>query len=376
MAGIYIHIPFCKKACHYCDFHFSTHTSDRIDLLKGIITELHLQKDYLDTESIQTIYFGGGTPSLLNETELNRILDAIKNNFSLSPDAEITLGANPDDLSTEKVIILRNSGINRLSIGIQSFDDTVLNFLNRSHDAKSAHESVILVREAGFNNISIDLIYAIPGQDNALWKKNILQAVKLNPEHISSYSLTVEPKTVFGNWLSKGKLNSVDDETAATQLEILVDELTRSGYEHYEVSNFSKPGFHSKHNSSYWRQEKYLGIGPSAHSYNGRTRQHTINNNALYTKSLLQGKIPFELEVLTAEDHINEYLLTTLRTSWGCDLKKLEQAYHYNLPKTQEQYLRTLLENGLAVIENDHLKLTKAGKLLADKISSDLFLTS
>jgi oxygen-independent coproporphyrinogen-3 oxidase len=376
MAGIYIHIPFCKKACHYCDFHFSTHTSDRIDLLRGIITELHLQKDYLDAESIQTIYFGGGTPSLLNETELNSILDAIKNNFSLSPDAEITLEANPDDLSPTKVVALRNSGINRLSIGIQSFDDTVLNFLNRSHDAKSAHESVMLAREAGFNNISIDLIYAIPGQDNALWKKNILQAVKLNPEHISSYSLTVEPKTVFGNWLSKGKLNSVDDETAATQLEILVDELTRSGYEHYEVSNFSKPGFHSKHNSSYWRQEKYLGIGPSAHSYNGRTRHHTINNNALYTKSLLQGKIPFELEVLTAEDHINEYLLTTLRTSWGCDLKKLEQAYHYNLPKTQEQYLRTLLENGLAIVENDHLKLTKTGKLLADKISSDLFLTS
>lgn len=322
MAGLYLHIPFCAQACHYCDFHFSTNLRTRSEIVDALRKELGMQQHYLQNEPLATIYFGGGTPSLLDARELEAIFSSIREHFTVEQSAEITLEANPDDLTPQRLESFRNLGINRLSIGIQSFDDDVLKFLNRSHNSQAASQCVIRARQAGFNNISVDLIYAIPGQNDSAWTENIRQAIGLQPNHISSYSLTIEEKTVFGKWSSKGTLNAVSDDIAAVQFETLMTILEKEGFDHYEISNFARPGFQSQHNSSYWRQQKYLGIGPSAHSYNGESRQFNISNNTAYQKAIQTGKIPFEREVLTVEDRINEYLLTGLRTSWGCDLEK------------------------------------------------------
>jgi oxygen-independent coproporphyrinogen-3 oxidase len=374
MAGIYIHIPFCKQACHYCDFHFSTNTSNRTQMVNSIVSELSLQQEYLEREEVKTIYFGGGTPSLLSLQELAHIFSALNNDFRIARTAEITLEANPDDLTLEKLKDIRSLGVNRLSIGIQSFEDTILKYLNRPHSAAEASRCMELSREANFENISIDLIYAIPGQTDDRWKKNIELAMALQPEHISAYSLTIEKKTAFGTWYEKGKLIPVKDDQAATQLELLVDILALSGFEQYEVSNFSKPGFESQHNSNYWKQEKYLGVGPGAHSYNGRSRQFNIKNNSQYITSINVGKIPFDFELLSPQDQVNEYLLTTLRTRWGSDLELLKNSFNYNLLELHSSYVSALLDNNLAVIENSFFKLTRKGKLLADKISSDFFV--
>jgi oxygen-independent coproporphyrinogen-3 oxidase len=374
MAGIYIHIPFCRQACHYCDFHFSTNLDNRAAMTAAIATELALQRNYLSGQVINTIYFGGGTPSLLSTEELRMIQSVIVENFEVMANAEVTLEANPDDLTFQKLLDLRQAGFNRLSIGVQSFDNEVLQYLNRAHSADEAVKSINASRQAGFRNISLDLIYAIPGQHPDIWKQNIKQALLLSPEHISSYSLTIEKKTAFGNWYEKGKLIPVEDDAAAAQLELLVEELDQAGYEQYEVSNFSKPGFQSQHNSSYWRQQKYLGVGPGAHSYNGDSRQFNVKNNSLYIQSLLVGKIHFEHEILSHADRVNEYLLTTLRTSWGADLKFLSNDLRCDIVKLSSAYIESLIKNELATIENNFLKLTRRGKLLADKISSDLFL--
>lgn len=374
MAGLYLHIPFCKQACYYCDFHFSTNQEKKAEMIKAFAQEIELQKDYLNGESINTIYFGGGTPSLLSPEELRLLMDAIRKYFSVSPSSEVTLEANPDDLTKEKLLQLKELGINRLSIGIQSYDDAVLQFLNRAHDSVAAENCVGMAHEAGFNNISIDLIYAIPNQNHQAWTKNIERALALKPNHISSYSLTIEEKTAFGRWAASGKLTVMDDEFAATQLIMLVDKLEENGFEQYEVSNFALPNFQSQHNSSYWKQQKYLGIGPSAHSYNGVSRQFNINNNHLYLKSIEKNSIPATLEVLTQAEMINDYLLTTLRTSWGANLRTLEENFNYNLMAEHELYIKSLTAKGLAQIENGKLILTKAGKLFADKIASDLFV--
>lgn len=376
MAGIYIHIPFCKQACHYCDFHFSTNRSDQQELSSAIVREIELRKDYIKGERINTIYFGGGTPSLLSPPQLNEILRSIRGKFSVSELAEITLEANPGDLTKTKLDELKSSGINRLSIGIQSFNDPVLKYLNRDHDASEGIRSVNAAREAGIDNISIDLMYSIPNQSIDEWRSNINQAIAVEPGHISAYSLTIEPRTVFGNWASKKKLTPVDDDDAARQFEILVDALEHAGYEHYEVSNFSLPGFHSQHNSSYWKGEKYLGVGPAAHSYDLISRQHNVRNNAMYVRSIEDGIVPFEREELTREDRINDYLLTTLRTSWGCDLNHLRDVLGYDVEKDCQNYLADLLTHQLATYKNCVLVLTRKGKLMADKIASDLFLTS
>lgn len=376
MAGIYIHIPFCKQACHYCDFHFSTSTAMRQELLGAMADEISLQRHYLGGEKVETIYFGGGTPSLLGAEELNMLLRPVHELFVVASDAEVTLEANPDDLTASRLTELRQLGINRLSIGIQSFQDSILKFLNRAHDAGAAVQCVEQARRAGFQNISIDLIYAIPGQSEDAWQANIDAALKLAPEHISSYSLTIEEKTAFGRWAAQGRLRAVDDDLAARQLEMLVATLELAGYEQYEVSNFSRPGYQSRHNSSYWKQQRYLGIGPSAHSYDKQTRQYNVSNNHLYVRSMKEGKIPFEREVLSTEDHVNEYLLTTLRTQWGSDLEKLKQEYGYDVQAQHSILIDDLLTRKLAVIEKNFLKLTKAGRLLADRISSDLFLIS
>ncbi len=376
MAGIYIHIPFCKQACHYCDFHFSTSQQIRVDLVQAILKEIAIQKDYLEGEVIQTIYFGGGTPSLLDGNELRLILNEIRSLYPLSESPEITLEANPDDLIVSKLKELSSVGINRLSIGIQSFHPELLTFLNRSHDSTTAIASVHQAREAGFKNISIDLIYAIPNENDLHWREDIRQAIALQPNHISCYALTIEEKTVFGRWAASGKLKTTEDETAARHLEILMHELDLAGFEHYEISNFAKPGFYSIHNTNYWRQEKYIGVGPSAHSYNGNSRQFNVSNNNAYVKSLKNEIIPFEMEVLSLENKINEYILTTLRTQWGTDLKKIKQDYGYDLLNKNTDYLSRVFEGGLAVLDAGVLRLTRKGKLLADKISSDLFVMS
>jgi oxygen-independent coproporphyrinogen III oxidase len=376
MAGLYLHVPFCKQACFYCDFHFSTNQEKKLEMIRAFTREIELQKDYLKGEPVNTIYFGGGTPSLLSKEELSLLMEAIRKYFSISSSPEITLEANPDDLTKDKLLSLKEMGVNRLSIGIQSFDDEVLQFLNRAHDSVAAHACVEMAREAGFKNISIDLIYAIPNQDHQAWAKNIERALALKPDHISSYSLTIEEKTAFGRWVASGTLKVKDDEFAASQLTMLVDTLEEKGFEQYEVSNFALPGFQSQHNSSYWKQEKYLGIGPSAHSYNGESRQFNINNNHLYLKSLRENSIPATIEVLTRAEIINDYLLTTLRTSWGTSLVTLRENFNFNLMEEYESYVNSLIANGLALIKNETLILTKAGKLFADKIASDLFVVN
>jgi oxygen-independent coproporphyrinogen-3 oxidase len=376
MAGIYIHIPFCRQACHYCDFHFSTNQETRGELVEAILKEIRLQQGYLNGESVQTIYFGGGTPSMLESHELQFVIQSVRSTQNIVPGAEITLEANPDDLNPGKLKELSALGINRLSIGIQSFHSDILSFLNRVHDGDSAIKTFGYARQAGFKNISIDLIYGIPSETDGQWKEDIRQAIALQPDHLSCYALTIEPKTVFGKWSSSGKLKPVDDDTAAHHLEILMHELEQNGFEHYEISNFAKPGFQSRHNSSYWKQENYLGIGPSAHSYNGTSRQFNVRNNNLYIRSLKNDLVPFEKEELSREDLINEFILTTLRTQWGTDLKKINRDFGYDLLNKNTDYLSTIFKNEMAVLENGILRLTRKGKLLADKISSDLFVVN
>lgn len=374
MSGIYLHIPFCKQACYYCDFHFSTNTQIRRSLVEAMQKEIVLQQAYLGHEPVKTIYFGGGTPSLLEPDEIRALLKTIHSVFVVQEDAEITLEANPDDLDATALHNLKDLGINRLSIGIQSFYDPILRFLNRAHDANTAVRSVILAREAGFANINIDLIYAIPGLTNQQWEDSIQKAIALHPEHISAYALTIEEKTLFGHWHAKGKLTPVDEETNALQLEMLIERLERAGFEHYGISNFCKPGFFSRHNSRYWEQEPYLGIGPGAHSYNRASRQFNVPNNHVYVRALQKGNIPFNREILTPADHVNEYLLTRLRTYRGCDLNILKRDYQYDVQNIHSRYLETLQAQNLITIEGSVLKLTRQGKLLADKIASDLFL--
>lgn len=371
MAGLYIHIPFCKQACYYCDFHFSTNRKFTGELVSAVAEEMKLQRGYLGDAALETIYFGGGTPSVLTGEEFNILFEALERHYRLGNAMEITVEANPDDLTREKLHMLKTAGVNRLSIGIQSFDDAVLVFLNRAHNTKQAVDSMALARKTGFENISIDLIFAIPGQSLDQWRRNIAQAIALSPEHISAYALTIEEQTVFGKWKKSGRFRATDEETAAQEFEVLMDEMDKAGYLQYEISNFCRPGFASRHNSSYWRGAHYLGVGPSAHSFNGTTRQFNISNNHLYLSSIRQGTVPFEREVLTSSNKINEFIFTSLRTAQGCDLAQLKDAFGYDL--YQHPIVESILHNQLAVVEGSMLRLTRNGKLLADKIAADLF---
>jgi oxygen-independent coproporphyrinogen III oxidase len=373
MAGIYIHIPFCAQACHYCDFHFSTNLKAKEKMIDMICQEITVRKDYLSAETISTIYFGGGTPSLLTEEELKKIMQKIQKHFTVAPGAEITLEANPDDLNKEKLAMLKESGINRLSIGIQTFHDPALHYMNRAHHSVQAETSVKLAQDAGFTNISIDLIYGIPSKDHFLWEQDLAKALALQVQHISSYCLTIEPDTVFGRRKVKGSLLPEDEEYNAQQFELLISTLEGAGFEQYEVSNFSKPGYISRHNSSYWHGELYLGIGPGAHSFNGHSRQYNIENNIKYMSSLAQEKVPFSMEVLDPKTRANEYIMTRLRTKWGIDTKILEQ--QFGIPFENIRYiLEKYLKEGFIQQEKTTIKLTKKGLLLADKITEDLFI--
>jgi oxygen-independent coproporphyrinogen-3 oxidase len=372
VAGIYIHIPFCKQACHYCDFHFSTQTDLRDEMISSILREMELQRYYLAEHPIETLYFGGGTPSLLAREQLTTLVSAVKKNFGLQPDGEVTLEANPDDLTRETLESLREAGINRLSIGVQSFTDAVLTWMNRGHTADQIFSSYAAARALGFSNISLDLIYGIPGQTDSYWAETVRQAIALEPEHISAYHLTIEDKTAFGNWRKRGKLREAPEEQAAGEFSLLMDQLEGAGYDHYEISNFARAGLYGRHNSNYWRGEHYLGLGPSAHSYNGVSRQFNVANNHLYIKAITKQEVPAEKEVLTRENQVNEYLFTGLRTRWGCNIRKLNETWGYDLLALP--YTRQLLEHRLATLAEGHLVLTRPGKFQADKIAADLFL--
>jgi len=375
MAGIYIHIPFCKQACHYCDFHFSTSLKYKDEMLQSIRKEIQRQKHYLENQKIETIYFGGGTPSLLNSDEIDKLLETIQTNFELIAHPEVTLEANPDDLDLRKLRDLRNTSVNRLSIGVQSFFDEDLKWMNRAHLAKEAEYAIKRAQDFGLENITIDLIYGYPLLSDEKWKQNIQNVLDFDIPHISSYSMTVEPKTALAGFINKGHQKAMDDLQSANQFQYLMAELSVNGFEHYEISNFAKPEQYSKHNTNYWRGVHYLGIGPSAHSFNGESRQWNVANNAKYLSALQRNEIPFEIEKLTSENRYNEYLMTSLRTQWGVDLKTVETAYgteqKSNLLASADEYLD---KNWLALTENK-LVLTQAGKLYADLIASELFIT-
>ncbi|MGZ4035762.1 MAG: radical SAM family heme chaperone HemW [Bacteroidia bacterium] len=380
MAGIYIHIPFCKQACNYCDFHFSTSLKNKDAFLKALLKEIEIQKNYFDLDQnfksqsvISTVYFGGGTPSLLTQKELMSIFNVLNEYFNIAADAEITLEANPDDLTPQKISELKQTPINRLSIGIQSFYDEDMKFMNRAHDSKDALNAVKFAQDNGFENITIDLIYGIPTLTHHKWRNNLQIAFALSVKHISAYCLTVEPKTALAHQIKSGLIKNIDEQHSSEQFEILLEAMHANDFVQYEISNFCKDGFYSKHNSNYWLKENYLGLGPSAHSFNGTSRQWNISNNALYIRSLEEGELNFEKEVLTTGQRYNEYILTSLRTIWGTDLNYIEQQFgkdYYNYCLNEaEKYIRS--ENMLN--EENKLFLTDKGKLLADKISSDLF---
>lgn len=372
MSGIYIHIPFCKQACHYCDFHFSTSLKKKSELVSALQNELVLRKNELPNEPIKTIYFGGGTPSLLNLEELTAIFKTIYTEFTITENPEITLEANPDDLSEEKINELANSKINRLSIGVQSFFEEDLKLMNRAHNAEEALNSIKLARSK-FDNISVDLIYGIPGMSNERWQKNIQILLDLDIPHISSYALTVEPNTALQKFIEKGKIKPVDDAAAAQHFETLRTVLKNAGFEHYEFSNYGKPGYFSQNNTAYWLGKPYLGIGPSAHSYDGNSRKWNIANNTLYIKAIERSELPLEVEELSITDRYNEYIMTRLRTYFGVDLVEVESEFGKEYLEYLKEQSVVLFEKEFLRIENNVMHITEKGTFLSDGIAADLF---
>jgi oxygen-independent coproporphyrinogen III oxidase len=373
---LYLHIPFCKQACHYCDFHFTTNLNQRRPLVEAMVREIKQRYAYLPHRKLHTIYFGGGTPSLLTEAELGLLFTAIDQHFSLvnGPDGqppEITLEANPDDLTDPAKLAMFRRYANRLSIGIQTFDEETLRWMNRAHTADEAELAVNRAREAGFDNLSIDLIYGI---SNQIWPRDLEKALALDVPHISAYNLTIEPNTAFGRWLAKGKLTPVDESLSAVQFTELISALTDGGYIHYEISNFAKPGQFARHNTAYWQRKPYLGIGPSAHSYDGSSRQHNLANNGLYINGITAGESPSEREILTPADQVNEYLLTGLRTMWGCWIAELDNLLGESFLIRQAPEIAKLQQANWLVCSKSTIKLTESGKLFADRVASDLFV--
>ncbi len=376
MAGIYIHIPFCRQACHYCDFHFSTSMAMRTQIVSAICREIALQQHYLD-EPVETIYFGGGTPSLLSDGEIAQIMETLFRYFQVSEKIiELTLEANPDDLTTKQLRSLKSLGINRLSIGIQSFHPAHLKYLHRTHTERQAELCVKKAQDIGINNLSIDLMYGIPAQSHALWENDLHKALALHIPHIAAYCLTIEEKTVFGKKLKNGKLTPADEQFCAQQMQIGMQQLENANYQHYEISNFARSAAYARHNTAYWQQVPYLGVGPSAHSYNTKTRQYNISNNQRYLQAIHSGTIPAEREVLSPQNHINEYIMTSLRTIWGCRNELLRSQYHYDLLQKQQETIKLYSKKACLRVVDDVLYLTRSGKLIADKIAADLFVFS
>lgn len=373
MAGIYIHIPFCKQKCTYCDFHFSTSYQSYYDsMISCIKKEIIARKDEIQNQQIDTIYFGGGTPSLLEISDLKKLLETIHASFRCAENLECTLEANPDDITLPQVESWKSAGINRLSVGIQSFDSEDLLWMNRAHSAQEGLNCILIAQQGGIENISLDLIYGLPNMDNARWQKQIQQAIELNVTHISAYCLTVEEKTALHQLVKKKQIQPASNEQQSEQFELLISALKNAGFDHYEISNFAKPGFISKHNSNYWKGVHYLGIGPSAHSFDGVSRSWNIANNQQYMRLVDANEIAFEKEILSTKDQFNELLLTGLRTSWGVDLDALQKYLPFS--KEFEMKLADFQAKNWARIEENQLILTEEGKHLADFIAQELFV--
>ncbi|MCM4161904.1 radical SAM family heme chaperone HemW [Antarcticibacterium flavum] len=373
--ALYIHIPFCKQACHYCDFHFSTSMKKKDELVAMLCREIVLRKGELPAGELQTIYFGGGTPSLLSSEELKLIFDTIYEHFTVAEDAEITLEANPDDLSREKVEVLKAAGINRLSIGVQSFFEEDLRMMNRAHNEVEALECLQMAKEY-FDNISLDLIYGIPGMSEERWKENISIALQLELPHFSCYALTVEPNTALKKFIEKGVIKPVDDDAASAHFEILVRTLKEAGYVHYEFSNFGKPGYFSKNNTAYWTGKPYLGIGPSAHSFDGKKRKWNVSNNSLYIKAIQKEELPYEEEELSTTDRYNEHVMTRLRTMWGISLEEVEKEFGSSYKEYLLEQAKPLLQDNMLELTHNRLHVTAKGKFLSDGIAAELFLVN
>lgn len=381
MSGIYIHIPFCKQACHYCDFHFSTSMKKKDEMVLALAREIAMRKEEFKNEVVETIYFGGGTPSILTIEDLRLLIDEVNKNYNVIENPEITVEANPDDLSSELSFRgtrnlfeeLKVIGVNRLSIGIQSFFEEDLKMMNRAHNAQEAKKCLEEATKH-FDNISLDLIYGIPGMSNEKWMQNIETALSFGIPHISSYALTVEPKTALHSFIQKGIIPVPDDEVAQEHFEILVEKLEEAGFIHYELSNFGKENYFSKNNSSYWLGKKYIGIGPSAHSYDGEKRGWNVSNNTKYIKSIQEGKLPIETETLSKTDRYNEYVMTGLRTIWGISLDRILNEFGQTYLDYLNQLAAKYIEDHLLFVDENILQTTRKGKFLSDGIASDLFM--
>jgi oxygen-independent coproporphyrinogen-3 oxidase len=372
MAGIYVHIPFCKKRCSYCDFHFSTtFSSYREKLIAAICSELIIRKSELHDALVETVYFGGGTPSLLTKEELAAIMSTIREHFKLLDSPEMTFEVNPDDATTENLADWKALGINRLSIGLQSFQETDLTWMNRSHSTQQGQNAVRLAQATGFDNISIDLIYGLPELSNDQWVSHLNQALSLNVQHISTYCLTIEPKTALNDFVAKGKLTRPTEDQQSEQFELLVRTLDLAGFEQYEISNFAKDQKYAKHNSAYWNFSPYLGVGPSAHSFNGHQRRWNVANNTKYYQHVGKNQDWFELENLTESEKWNEYFLTGLRTKWGILKNNIQEMGGLN--SSELTLMDTYLKNDWILEANDYFVLTERGKLQADGIASSFF---
>ncbi|UPQ77763.1 radical SAM family heme chaperone HemW [Flavobacterium azooxidireducens] len=381
MSGIYIHIPFCKQACHYCDFHFSTSMKKKDEMVWALAKEIQLRKEEFKNEIVETIYFGGGTPSVLAIEDLRLLIDEVFKNYNVIENPEITVEANPDDLSSDLSFRgtrnlfeeLKVIGVNRLSIGIQSFFEDDLKMMNRAHNADEA-KNCLKEATQHFDNISLDLIYGIPGMSNEKWIQNIETALSFGIPHISSYALTVEPKTALHSFIQKGIIPPPEEEVAQEHFEILVEKLEEAGFIHYELSNFGKENYFSKNNSSYWLGKKYIGIGPSAHSYDGEKRGWNVSNNTIYIKSIQEGKLPIETEILSKTDRYNEYVMTGLRTIWGISLDRIQTEFGQTYLDYLNQQAAKYIEDHLLFLDENILRTTRKGKFLSDGIASDLFL--
>ena len=372
MAGIYIHTPFCKRRCIYCDFFSTTQSEKKPAYVHALCQELDMRKNYLEGEDIETIYLGGGTPSQLTQEELEEIFSTLYNIYKVKEDAEITLEANPDDLTPEYVYMLRSLPINRISMGIQTFQEETLKLLHRRHTARQAIEAFQRCREAGFQNISIDLMYGLPGETLDTWKQDLQQAIALRPEHISAYHLIYEEGTALWKLKEQHQVEEADEDLSVTLFRTLIDELTRAGYEHYEISNFCLPGLHSRHNSSYWTGKKYLGCGPSAHSFNGTSRQWNVASLDKYIHAIQQGKLDYEIEELDIYTRYNDFVITAIRTLWGMSLSQLRSTYGEDLYRYCLRMAKPHLAQGVLEMKEDTLKLTKEGIFISDGIMSDL----
>lgn len=372
---IYIHIPFCKQKCSYCNFHFSTSLNLKEAMLSAIKKELFLRHHELENKTLKSLYFGGGTPSILSYEEIQSLMDEVLKYFDFGENIEITLEANPDDLSQKFLKNLKKSGISRLSIGTQSFHDDDLKLMNRAHNASEAESSIKRAQDIGFENISIDLIYGSPTSDFEIWKQNLNKAVELEVPHISSYALTIEPRTALQNWISKGKIAEPKEEIQNKDFYYMSDFLKSNGFDHYEISNFGKPKYHSQHNTAYWKYQPYLGIGPSSHSYNGSNiRSWNVANNNLYIKKLNENQLPLEKEILSEKDQYNEMVMIGLRTSIGLDINKLNEKFSEKIQKEFEELIVPKLEENILFIENHHLKIREEEWFFADGIAAGLFI--